>query len=370
MRRLRRRLIAAAVLTLSGLQPGRAADGRSLPANASGGLAARPGWPSDRPLRRIAFGSCCDQDRPQPIWDAVLGARPELFIFGGDNVYASAQPWRQERLTAAYARLASEPGFARLREQLPHLAIWDDHDYGLNDGGAEFVHKEASKQAFLKFWKVPDDDPRRGRPGLHHAIVAGPVGQRLQVILLDGRWFRSPLLPTNQRGAPGRERYLPDPDPAKTLLGPAQWAWLEAQLRVPADLRLIVSGIQVLASGHGWECWGNLPLERDRLIQLVADKAVGGALFLSGDRHVGGIYRENLPGGRGLLEVTSSGLTHAWRDAREAGPNRLGELVTENHFAQLDIDWAGRAIELSFIGEDGRLLRSQALPWPATLIHS
>ena len=37
--------------------------------------------------RRIAFGSCCDQDKPQPIWDAIIETQPELFIFLGDNIY-------------------------------------------------------------------------------------------------------------------------------------------------------------------------------------------------------------------------------------------------------------------------------------------
>lgn len=367
----RRRFLGATGLALSALTTACVAANPAAETTAgrSGDSGAAIGSPGSA-LQRIAFGSCCDQDRPQPIWDAVLGAQPELFIFGGDNVYASAQPWRQERLAAAYARLAAEPGFARLRDRVAHLAIWDDHDYGLNDGGAEFAHKEASKQAFLRFWGAPADDPRRSRPGLYQAIQTGPAGRRLQIILLDTRWFRSPLRPTDQRGATGRERYLPDPDPAKTLLGSAQWTWLEAQLRQPADLRLIVSSTQALAAGHGWECWGNLPGERERLLRLVSDRSVGGALFLSGDRHIGGVYREDLAPGRALMEVTSSGLTHAWRNAGEAGPNRLGELVTDNHFALLDIDWSARAIQLRFIGEQGQLLRRDALPWPAALLHS
>ena len=39
------------------------------------------------------------------------------------------------------------------------------------------------------------------------------------------------------------------------MLGAAQWAWLRAQLLQPAELRLIVSSVQVLAEGHGWEGW-------------------------------------------------------------------------------------------------------------------
>ena len=38
-------------------------------------------------MARIAFGSCANQNAPQPIWDAVLAYRPEVFLFVGDNVY-------------------------------------------------------------------------------------------------------------------------------------------------------------------------------------------------------------------------------------------------------------------------------------------
>jgi lactoylglutathione lyase len=159
-------------------------------------------------LRKIALGSCTNQTLPQPIWDTVLADRPDLVLFGGDNVYASQQPWTPAALDKAYATQAAVPSFARLRQSVRHHAIWDDHDYGLNDGGADFAHKAASKQAFMQFWQVPGSDPRQQREGLYHAEVVGPPGRRVQVILLDTRWFKSAWRPTDQRNAPGRERFV------------------------------------------------------------------------------------------------------------------------------------------------------------------
>jgi PhoD-like phosphatase len=150
--------------------------------------------------------------------------------------------------------------------------------------------------------------------------------RRVQLIGLDLRWFRSPWLPTDQRGAAGKERYLPDADPAKTMLGEAQWRWLEAQLRTPADVRLLVSSIQCVVEGHGWERWGNLPAERDRLFHLMRDTGARGVLILSGDRHIGGIYREpNASVPYPVYELTSSGVTHPWATAAEVGPRAAGD---------------------------------------------
>ena len=316
---------------------------------------------SQNPLSRIAFGSCADQAQPQPIWDAILAYRPDLFIFAGDNVYGDFKTADADKLTQAYAAAARIDGYTKLRETVPHLAVWDDHDYGLNDGGAEFPHKAISKDAFLKFWKVPADDARRGRDGLYTAQIFGPPGRSVQIILPDLRWFRSPLKITDQRGAPGKERYLPDPDPAKTMMGAVQWAWLAAELRKPADLRLIVSSIQVLADGHGWERWGNFPLERQKLFDTIRTAGAHGVVFLSGDRHIGALYHETPPGLYGLYDMTSSGLNKVYAAAKEAGPNRLGDLLAEVNFGTVEIDWSAGKVTLALHDVRGDVRRSLTL---------
>lgn len=314
------------------------------------------------PLTRIAFGSCAHQDKPQPLWDAVLDYRPELFLFLGDNVYGDVTSAAMTELAQAYAKAATIEGMVELREAVPVLATWDDHDYGKNDGGAEFPHKEAAKELFLEFWEVPADDPRRTRDGIYRARTFGPNGMRVQIILLDTRWFRAPLLGTDERGAPGKERYLPDPDPAKTMLGEAQWAWLRGQLQQPADVRLIVSSIQVLAEGHGWERWGNLPLERAKLFDLIEATGAGGVIFLSGDRHVGALYQLRSEVPYPLYELTGSGINMTYAQNREPGPLRLGAVYGAENFGTVDIDWWAGEVRLAVRAMSGEPVREVVVP--------
>ena len=96
-----------------------------------GGLSAQ----ARRPLTRIAFGSCAEQADSQPIWDAILAYKPELFIFAGDNVYGDFNTADAGALRKAYATADAIAGYNKLRDSVSHLAVWDDHDYGLNDGG-------------------------------------------------------------------------------------------------------------------------------------------------------------------------------------------------------------------------------------------
>jgi alkaline phosphatase D len=310
------------------------------------------------PLTRIAFGSCSHQQKPQPIWDAVLAYQPELFIFTGDNVYGDVTSAAMTELRNAYATAAAIEGIARLRAQVPVLATWDDHDYGQNDGGGDFAYQQQAKQLFLDFWGIEGDDPRTGRPGIYHAEIVGPPGKRVQIILLDTRSFRSHLRPTDERHALGKEAYLPDPDPSKTMLGEAQWTWLAEQLRAPAELRLLVSSVQVLAEKHGFERWGNLPLERQKLLELIAEAGARGVVVVSGDRHIGALYQlsENVP--YDLYEITSSGLNMAYAHNRDIGPLRLGEVYGQDNFGTIDIDWQAGEITLAVRGMDGLAVRS------------
>ncbi len=242
-------------------------------------------------VSRIAFGACLRQRDPQPVWSAILAARPDQFVFMGDNVYADTDD--PDQMRAEYARLDAQSGFRALRERATLRAIWDDHDYGRNDGGAAFAFKDGSKSVFLDLFGFPDTAPERGRPGLYQAYVDGPPGKRVQIILLDTRYFRSPLkLALPNLDCP-RMHPVPNDSPDATILGEAQWRWLERTLREPAELRLIVSSIQVIPEEHCFEKWANFPAERDRLFRLLAETQARGVLLLSGDRHLAEMSRIN-----------------------------------------------------------------------------
>lgn len=298
-------------------------------------------------LERIAFGSCARQDKPQPIWWTIMGHRPDLFILTGDNVYADTAD--DHIMRSAYRALASKPGFDALRQHVPLLATWDDHDYGQSDAGADFAGKSMAQNAFLDFFDVPRTDPRRQRPGIYHSQNFGPPGRRVQVIVLDTRYFRSPL---TRRW----NHYVADQDPSSTLLGRSQWLWLSEILREPADLRIVASSIQVLATEHGREKWANFPYERAQLLRLL--DGAGRTILISGDRHYGEIQALPVASADGigypLYEITASGLNTAGKRPQR-NHFRLHHTVRDDHFGQIEIDWARRSVTLSLIDVEGSI---------------
>ncbi|WP_462160320.1 alkaline phosphatase D family protein [Pseudoalteromonas maricaloris] len=129
------------------------------------------------------------------------------------------------------------------------------------------------------------------------------------MITLDARYFRSPTF--SSYGACEGE--------SSTILGEAQWQWLEQELQKPSEIKLIASGIQVLPplhqgrsktnycaygdgktfnaaiasleetnmSGTSYESWAEMPAQRERLLRLVQKSVNEGktkaVVFLSGD---------------------------------------------------------------------------------------
>ena len=152
------------------------------------------------------------------------------------------------------------------------MAAWDNHDYGKHSGGAEFELQQVSQQIFLDFFDEPADSERRLSPGIYDAKIIGPVGKRVQIILLDTRCFKGPFIKDTrskeEKAAAGNvgsmANYIPNTSPEVTLLGETQWDWLEQQLKQPAEIRLVVSSTQVVADQKAMDEWGNYPLERKR----------------------------------------------------------------------------------------------------------
>ncbi len=334
--------------------------------------ATRPEPSLDSVLTRIAFGSCHRPDRDMAILDVIVDEEPDIFIYGGDNVYGDVWSWNADlpELRDAYQQLADSPEFGRLRATTPMLAIWDDHDYGMNDLGRNFPYKGFAETLFLDFWGADEDDVRRSRPGIYDSRIYGPDGQRTQIILLDTRYFRSDLTQTPERGAAGMERYIPSQADDQDMLGDAQWAWLEEQFRQPADLRLLVSTIQVHADGHGWEAWRTLPRERQRLYDLIDSTDAEGVILVSGDRHSSGLYVRDDVIDYPLYEITSSSLNMSFADENnEAGPHRIGEMYAPVNYGVVGVDWEQGVVSLEIKDGEGQTVRDVTVSLSALTVE-
>ncbi|MDP6037216.1 MAG: alkaline phosphatase D family protein [Candidatus Latescibacteria bacterium] len=284
---------------------------------------------------RIAFGSCARLDLPQPIWHSVVDWKPNVFVTLGDIIYADTEDMAE--MQNAYDKMNMVSGFRNLRAACPVVGIWDDHDYGENDAGASYAKREEAQQIFLDFLGEGEDTERRKTPGIYDVMYLGP-DNRIQLILLDTRFFRSRWV----KDRVTKMRYRPVYNSEKKMLGETQWEWLETQLEQPADFRIVASGIQIVNDEHGYECWGNFPMERDRLFKLIQKTKASGVLFISGDRHFSELSVMDGGVDYPMYDFTSSGMTHSAVDGIKAPNNkRVGKAFGELNFSTIVVDWTG-----------------------------
>ncbi|NMF47336.1 alkaline phosphatase family protein [Pseudoalteromonas arctica] len=311
---------------------------------------------------KILFGSCGHQDKNIPIFNAINKEQGDLFIFLGDNIYGDTND--MDVLANKYQRLGAKPGFKTLKAQTPIIAMWDDHDFGQNDAGKEYPHKEQSRQIMLNFWDEPANSARRTRPdGIYTSYMYGENEQTIQVIMPDLRWNRDALNHVGEleyytkRKLNNQGPYSPSEVKGASMIGEAQWQWLEQELKKPAAIKLIASSLQLLPDFTGWESWANFPEDRNRLFALIKKHKVNGVVIISGDTHWGEIskYQQNLD--YPLIEMTSSGLTEKWKDV-SPNKHRVGDFTHNVNYGDLSVDWqqTDPAISLKLKGIDGEVI--------------
>lgn len=286
--------------------------------------------PKDQQVTSFVFGSCSDQKRPQPLWDDIVAQHADVWIWIGDNVYGDTE--NMDTLKAKYDRQKANPMYQQLVKSTKIIGVWDDHDFGVNDGGKEYPRKKESQQLMLDFLDVSKDSPRRKQEGAYSAQIFGAKGHKVKVILLDGRYFRDPLKKENRHNVA---------DPTADILGEAQWKWLEGQLtNSVADAHIIGCGIQFIPEEHVYEKWANFPTARKRLFDLIAKTKPKGTILISGDRHMGEVSKEKIQGlGYDLYDVTSSGLTHFSLPHDEPNKHRVGEMVANLNYGMITYNW-------------------------------
>lgn len=303
---------------------------------------------------RLSFGSCNNHLEPNALWDDIYNAKPQVFVWGGDIIYADTD--QVNKIESYYNELSQLPAYAKLASEVPISGTWDDHDYGLNDGGATFEIKDESKEALLRFLRIPEDHPVRSHPGVYHKQQISYESHTMAILHLDTRYFRSELTEGE-----GDMRYQPSVYGEGTMLGEAQWTWLSNEIQNSKDDFIVInSSIQVLSAEHGFEKWNNLPHERDRLLELIESSPVP-IVILSGDRHISEFSllkqddKRNFP----LLDFTSSGLTHSYSGfSGEPNTYRVKEVVSTTSFGILDFDFESKALHAYIVGDQGEVFES------------
>lgn len=266
-------------------------------------------------LNRIAFGSCNKQFKKQLVWKDLMKTSPDLFIWGGDNIYADTK--NPDKILKLYEYQNEVHDYQFFKTFTPIIGTWDDHDYGLNNQNGHYPLKKISRHYALNFFEEPPLSPRRLREGIYTSYDFGEGLQRVKIILLDNRYFK-------------------DLDKRAPLLGKTQWEWLENEIKnSKASLHLIVSGLSVLSPANfRMEEWADYPSEKLRLKNLLQSRPIP-YLYLTGDKHFSAFLKKD-----DEFEFMSSGLTHTTFPLfRPVVQMNYPKAILRKNYGLIDFEW-------------------------------
>ena len=325
-------------------------------------------WQWRKPIPEFSFltGSCSyfnepEFDRPgtpygkdASIFNTMANEKAAFMLWLGDAWYTREVDYYSNwGLWYRASHDRSVPELQDFLKSMPHFATWDDHDYGPNDIGKNYILKETSRTVFNSYFC----NPSAGENG--QGIYTMTSWGDADIFLTDNRWWRSAdLLPDSVNGKP---------NPEKKMLGDQQMEWLKNSLLYStATFKIIVVGSQVLNPVSPFDKWRDFPAEYQELMDFLTEHKINGVLFLTGDRHHSEIIKVERPGTYPLYDITVSPLTsgtHVFGAAEKNNPYRVFGLDQHQNYGRFSFSGprGSRKLMVEFLGVKGDKLGEWAI---------
>jgi alkaline phosphatase D len=242
---------------------------------------------------------------------------------------------------------------------MPVFHVWDDHDYGINNGDKTFAGRPSALKAFREYYPTPNTP---NPAGIWHSFSAGQI----DVMMLDVRSQRDPV--TTPDG-PGKSMLDGD------NIANGQKAWLKAALlNSTATWKFVVSGVPFNPTTKPADAWGAYATERNELLNFIRSNDIEGVIIVSGDLHSGGGIDNGT--NAGVPEITvphtnlntsqfGSGPVGTWSEGVISGVNNPGYVL-------IQVDATGVTLQVKGTnGQVKKLLRltDDSTPPPGPIIY-
>jgi alkaline phosphatase D len=362
-------------MDLGGLEPGTAyryqveAVTGGKAEKKEGSFTTKELWQWRKPVPDVRFlaGSCSYVNEPQydrpgkpyggdsSIYASMAREKADFMLWLGDNWYTREVDYHSRwGLWYRASHDRAVPVLQPFLAAMPHYAIWDDHDFGPNDIGSEYVLKDESRAVFMHYWANPsygEEDM-----GIYTKISYGDV----DVFMLDDRtWRASDRLSDSVDGKP---------NPLKVMFGAQQMRWLKNALSASAaNFKVIATGSQVLNPASPFDCFRRFPAEYHELMAFLREEKITGVMFLTGDRHHSEIIRVEGLLGYPLFDITASPLTsgtHEFGASEKNNPFRVYGLDQKQNYAVISVTGVPRerVMTIQFRGINGEILGEYNIP--------
>lgn len=283
------------------------------------------------------------------IFETMAKEKAAFMLWTGDAWYSREVDFYSEwGLWYRASHERATPVLQNFLKSMPQFAIWDDHDYGPNDIGKNYILKETSRKIFNSYFCNPSAG--ENSQGIYTMTSWGDA----DIFMLDDRWWRSDeKLKDSINGKP---------NPEKRMFGAQQMEWLKNSLLFSsATFKIITNGSQVLNTVSPYDKLIDFPAEYYELMNFLIEYKINGVLFLTGDRHHSEIIKTERPGTYPLFDITVSPLTsgtHKFSGPEKNNPYRVFGLDEKQNYGKFSFSGQedDRKLTVEFIGVKGEKL--------------
>lgn len=318
-------------------------------------------WRKPAPDFNFLTGSCAYFNQPQydrpgkpyggdsSIFETMAKEKAAFMLWLGDEWYTREVDYFSEwGLWYRAQQTRAIPVLQNFWKAMPQYAMWDDHDYGPNDIGKNYILKNTSRDIWKKYWCNPSYGEKE--EGTYTMLNYGDV----DVFLTDDRWWRS-------------DDHIKDsvngmPNPEKEMLGARQMEWLKNSLLFStATFKIVSLGSQVLNPVSPFDKWDKFPAEYEEFMKFLQEYKINGVVFLTGDRHHTEIIKVDRPGAYPLYDITVSPLTsgtHSFGGAEKNNPYRVLGIDEKQNYGRFNFTGKRneRKMTVEFFGIKGEKL--------------
>ncbi len=283
------------------------------------------------------------------IFESMAKEKAAFMLWTGDAWYTREVDYYSD--WGLWYRASHDRAFPVLQnflKSMPQFAIWDDHDYGPNDIGKNYILKETSREIWKKYWCNPSYG--ENGQGTYTMTSWGDA----DFFMTDDRWWRSAdNMKDSVDGFPNNE---------KLMMGEQQMEWLKNSLLYSnATFKIIVIGSQVLNPLSSFDKLSNFPFEYNELMNFLKENKINGVVFLTGDRHHSEIIKADRPGTYSLFDITVSPLTsgtHTFSGQEKNNPYRVLGIDEKQNYAKFSFSGkrGERKLTVNFLGVKGNKL--------------
>ncbi len=238
------------------------------------------GFSPDKKSLSFVVASCLSdnyQKEQRQMWSKVQSLRPDAIFTIGDNVYTDivngqyiGGESRPSRILQRYFESRQRVDLFKMVHLIPNFSIWDDHDYGVDNGDRFFQYKKQSLDIFSAFNPHARINSFTSGPGV--SFIWKKSGQTFA--FLDARYFRD----NEQNGK-------------FSHLGKEQFFWLMKNISGDKGPLWLIKGDQFFGGYHPFESFERQNPEGLHFLLDNLRHTKKQVFFISGDRHLAEIIQ-------------------------------------------------------------------------------